>query len=121
MLTRADIAAALPPDILRLAAWYAELRLQHLAALAVMPAVDTDAGRDEVIPPDLTRAIRCDEAAVWLAGKISRWPHPLDWPHHWLAIYAGTVAPVEDKTIGEPLETWKPGEPLTPRGKAGRK
>lgn len=92
MLTHADILAALPPDILRMVQWHAELRVQYHAALAVLSAVDTDAGRDEVIPPDLIRAIRCDEAVTWLAAKISRWPHPIDWPHNWLAVYAGTVA-----------------------------
>lgn len=93
MLTRTIIAATVPPDVLRLASWWTELRVQMHAALAVLPAVDSTAGRDEVIPSDLTRAMRCDEAMSWLARRMELWPPPIDWPRAWWLVYAG-VEPV---------------------------
>ena len=71
MLTRTTIAAALPPDVLRLADWFCELRVSMHAALAVLPAVGQPVYAHEwVVPPDLTRAIRCDEACAWLARRL---------------------------------------------------
>ena len=116
MLTRADIIAALPPDIRKRADWYCELRILAHAAAACCPtvaAVAADhAGRDEAIPLDITREIRCTEAAAFQAARIALWTPPLDWPHNWLAVYAGTIAPVEAEQE-QPVETV--------RRKAGRK
>ena len=97
MLTRTTIAAALPPDVLRMADWFCELRVQMHAALAVLPSVDSAIARDcvnigETVPPDLTRAMRCDEACAWLARRMELWPPPIDWPRSWWLVYAGVEA-----------------------------
>ena len=52
------------------------------------------------------------EAAAFQAARIALWTPPLDWPHNWLAVYAGTIAPVEAEQE-QPVETV--------RRKAGRK
>ena len=93
MLTRSTIAAALPPDVLRLAEWYVELRIQMYAALAVLPVVGQPVyAHDGVVPNDLTRAIRCDEACSWLARRMELWSPPIDWPRSWWLVYAGVEA-----------------------------
>lgn len=112
MLTRADIAAALPTDIRKRADWYCELRILAHAAAACCPTVADHTARDEVIPPDITREIRCTEAAAFQAARIALWTPPRDWPVNWLAIYAGTIAQVE-AVEDQPAETV--------RRKAGRR
>jgi hypothetical protein len=111
-LTRADIAAALPPDIKKRADWYCELRVLSAAAAACCPTVTEQLARPGAewpMPANMTEEIRLDEAIRHQAAKIAMWPQPRDWPVNWLAIYAGTVAPVE-------LE-----EPQPVQRKAGRK
>ena len=110
MLTRTTIIETLPLDVLRLAMWWTELRVEMHAALAVMPPVTNRADREEVIPSYLTRAMRCDEACAWLARRMELWPPPIDWPRSWWLVYAGAEASgrVDD-------------EPVTTVRKVGRK
>ena len=117
MLTRTAIAAALPPDVLRDADVYCELRLLAAAARATWPTVGGEQWRREIAeglyaPRGIFAWIQLCDARDRLASELSRFvphPRPAEWHANWLNDYAGvTAAPTMTVVVGDAWTTDSP-------------